>query len=517
MSRQQAEKRKNRSKNSGSLMPNPNKTLAALAKVFHALKTPTLITAWLYLWLTFQLIKPRGGHYATFVYPVRVRSYEPCRAHSVRIYHDGPLSWVEFSMPYRVGESTQYHWQPCPRSLNPLFLLVVRKMRFHDEGEVSALLSSIQKVRLERMLSGKQRSLSSLKHEFERKDNLHRYLSLALATHPHFDNKTQALCTPYIHHQSAQAYLSTSTDRVRYALYRGHNDILERLWQEAEQLGALEHFQLIFTNHHGKPIKLDKIDFSKGFDEMNYLKETAPLRIIHCYYQDPQTAQRRRTPPVLFSHARSVSTQQVVALFEQLHAHLQAHLPNPGDALEHWRHYYNEVTCVVALQFIALTSARPTHGILPLRAHYTPELTLISDKGKLRQCHLCSQIARTLVRYQDFQASLLIHYGIAPTKRPDSMAFIISETHTLIPLTASHLRHFLKQQGSPLVAYQLRHHFAQFGFDHALPTALIDHLMGHSNFGEGLTDCSLFPPQQQRLTAHLESLSMHLKIQEFPL
>ncbi|MGR5414455.1 hypothetical protein ACPV52_17095 [Vibrio astriarenae] len=516
MGKVQAQKRKERGKNAGSPMPSAVKTMAALAKVFRKLKSSDLIVAWLYLWLTHQLIKPRGGTYPPFANPVRLRCYEPCRAHAFRLYHDGPQSWVEFSMPYRHRGQLSYHWQPCPRSLNNLFLSVVRDMPYSDSGRSTTLLCSERAATLDRIIKGKQRTIRALEHVFERKDNLHRYPSQALATHPRFDNRTQSLCTPTVHHQSAPAYLYISTDRTRFALYQGLNDVIERLWQAAEEHANLGDFALIFSNHHGKKVAIESISFCPEFREMPYLTETSAQNTIQSYFQDPKTYQRTLIPCVWFKHPRSIPSKRIIDLFEHLDTHLQTIKPEQGAAVAHWRQYYNEVTCVVALQFIALTSGRPTHSILPLREHFHPNLTLLRDKGKLRQCYLSDPIVRILKRYLDFQSSVLAHLGITLDKCPNAMAFLITEQHTVTALCACDVRQYLKQQDIPIVAYQLRHHFAQFGLNSALPTALLDHLMGHSQFGEGLTDCAIFPAQQKRIATYLESLARSLAIKEFP-
>lgn len=112
-----ASKRKERYKNSGSLMPNAIQTMYALEKVFRGLREPRLIVTWLYWWLTNELMNSSSFDHV-FMPPCRVRSNAECEANRTRIYYDGSTSWVEFSMPYFDSKRNQIQWvwQPCPRS-----------------------------------------------------------------------------------------------------------------------------------------------------------------------------------------------------------------------------------------------------------------------------------------------------------------------------------------------------------------------------------------------------------------
>jgi len=268
-------KRKERYKNSGSLMPDALKTMYALEKVFRCLKEPKLLVTWVYWWLTNQLMDASDPSHE-LIPPHRVRANEECDAHRIRVFYDGTTSWVEFSMPYldTKKNQTRWHWQPCPRSLNTLFHAVVSQAPLHTVDESprpsindNELIKGLNFVRKKQRRNGKMPSAPTT-----RKDNLHRYPSLVLRAHPTLDNMTKYYCSRHPHHDSAHCYLSRHVSQIRYALYHAHNSMLERVWKAAHDQQSLSYFKIRTITHHDKSAKLS-IESLFRYDEAHYLTE----------------------------------------------------------------------------------------------------------------------------------------------------------------------------------------------------------------------------------------------------
>ncbi|EOW9250644.1 TPA: hypothetical protein AB5D21_003472 [Vibrio cholerae] len=512
--------RKTRYKNAGSIMPDAFATMYALEKVFHGLKEPKLLVTWLYFWLTNNLIN--YTHSAqTLTPPNRVRADDECGPNKIRIYYDGTESWVEFAFPYldTKRNNIEYYWQPCPRSLNDLFHSVVSQAPLNPPGEpLLPILNSNDMATLTRFILKKQRKSPALTSApITRKDNLHRYPSIALSVHPTLDNLTKYFCSRHHHHTSAHYYLSNHLSKIRYALYNAHNFILERLWQAVLAEQCLTHFQILEKNNHNKSTKTS-IESLFRCQEAHYL--TSERHQIHHYNRSSQNQKITLQPDIRLSNPRSVELPKIKQLFNNVHHYLSSICPNAKAPLKELTEYYNEVTLAVALQFIVLTSARPTHQIFPLRQDFSPHLTVIKDKGKYRQLYLNDFIVKTIERYVTFQTQLMAKLELSNDSRPEAIGFLFTQDGLMQPLKACDLQQFLKRLGQPFVTYQLRHAFAQFGMINRHPglsTSLLDHIMGHSQYGEDIAHTTLFPAHYKRIQAHLNELTAHLDLKEFPL
>lgn len=106
--------------------------------------------------------------------------------------------------------------------------------------------------------------------------------------------------------------------------------------------------------------------------------------------------------------------------------------------------YYNHMTHMLALQFIALTGSRPTHAIMIERNRcYDGKHATICDKGRIRPLWICTFLQKQIQCYLALQQQLLVQINNHLSKRPSALAFLIDEnSHALRPLTAKDIRLF---------------------------------------------------------------------------
>ncbi|WP_320153701.1 hypothetical protein [uncultured Tolumonas sp.] len=504
-------KKSNRRRNAGGVFPDAGKIMLALGNIFQKIDSNRQLVCWLYLWLTNKLDGLR--ELAQIPDLCRIPSSQSCQPYTLRIFKDGAQSWVEYAINYTHHHSVIWLWQPIPTTLNGLFLHVLQ-----EQGYDSPLLSRHEKNALFRLITHQTKKTACLApHSISPKNSLYRYISSCIQVDAELSTLAKSvLLTPeQLHHQSARYYQTETSDRLRYRIFTALNHYCERLSTQAKRQGWLTLFDravdasTIINPMRDEPILATYLN--KNYGEI-------PQYRMH-WEQNSRTF--LQDPPTQMGSTRNLADAVIIRAFSQMQLALNVLHPAKRTTLMTKIAYYNHMTYMLALQFIALTGSRPTHAIMIERNRcYDGKYATICDKGRIRPLWICSFLQKQIQCYLALQQQLLVQINCHPSKLPSSLAFLIDEnSHALRPLTAKDIRLFWQRYESNSVPYQLRHHFAQFaltqGYQAQLSTQDLDQLMGHSRFGEHLGSLELFPRFSERYIQHLNHLASRLQLKEF--
>lgn len=504
-------KKANRRRNAGGVYPDAGKIMLALGNIFQKIDSNRQLVCWLYLWLTNRLDGLRElGQIPDLC---RIPSSQSCQPHTLRIFKDGAQSWVEYALSYTHHHSVTWLWQPIPTILNGLFLHVLQ-----EQGYDSPLLSRHEKNALFRLITRQTKKTACLAaHSISPKNSLHHYLSTCIQIDGDLSTLAKSvLLTPeQLHHQSARYYQTETSNRLRYRIFTALNRYCERISTQAKRQGWLTLFDRV-------------LDASTTLNPMQDEPRLATYLTTN-HGEIPQYRmqweQNSRTfiqdSPTQVGSTRNLADAVIIRAFNQMQVDLHARLPAKRATLRAKTAYYNHMTHMLALQFIALTGSRPTHAIMIERNRcYDGKHATICDKGRIRPLWICTFLQKQIQCYLALQQQLLVQINNHLSKRPSALAFLIDEnSHALRPLTAKDIRLFWQRYEPRSVPYQLRHHFAQFtlthGYQAKLSTQDLDQLMGHSRFGEHLGSLELFPCFSERYIQHLNHLASRLQLKEF--
>ena len=509
--------RSNRLNNSGGCYPNAlahATTLAImlkkLAKV-DAKTRPAMTAVAMFMWLTQdwkQISMPKD--IPDFV---KISGATPCQENTFRTYFDGTLSWAEYARPCKYKKHIMYLWQPMPTYLNTFFQKFI-SVQSYD----TPFLSPTGKVHLFELMKSTWKTPSTLtKHPRMHKDTFqHYFINCARA-----DNtlgaivRLQLIAPDKAHHTSAMYYQQLNSDRIRYKLFDAHNRYLSRLIDEARNAQLFAYFELFLK---GVSINLIKASIKKA----GYLSQPGEISQFEL-----DTAQnginKKRIPATLIGSLRSLEDNHVSQFFHELHtlvesAHQSTFVKAGSKNTQNvnksaLRDYYNYATYRIALLFIALTGARPTHSISILSVYYSDsDITFIKDKGRLRQLLLCDYLQQEINQYLLLQSVVRSQLNIHTEL--DELWYKCDEQNTPTPLTSRELRLFMAKVWPGIVPYQLRHFFCHCANSHTFSEKLfdqdIDRLMGHENLGERLGSDMLFPARFNAMKSYLNSLPERL-------
>lgn len=504
-------KKSNRRKNAGGVYPDARKIMLALGNRFQKIDAHRQLVCWLYLWLTNRL----DGLDELSQIPdlCRIPSSQSCQPYTFRIFKDGAQSWVEYALSYRQHDSVIWLWQPIPTLFNGLFLHVLQEQSYN-----SPMLDRHEKNALFRQITHTAKKTPRLAAQsISPKNSLHRYISACIQVDAELSTLAKSvLLTPeQLHHQSARYYQTETSDRLRYRIFTAHNHYCERLANQAKREGWLTLFdRAVDASTNINPMR----DEPRLATYLNKSYGEIPQYRMHWEHNSRTFIQ---DPPTQVGSTRHLSDAVMIRAFNQMQRDLIALHPVKRATLMAKIAYYNHMTYTLALQFIALTGARPTHALLIERNRcYDGKYATISDKGRLRPLWICSFLQKQIQRYLALQQQLLVRLNLHPSKLPCVLAFLIDEhNHDLRGLTAKDIQLFWRRYESNSVPYQLRHHFAQFALTHGyqvqLSTQDLDQLMGHSRFGEHLGSLELFPRLSERYIQHLDHLAARLQLKEF--
>lgn len=420
------------------------------------------------------------------------------------------LCVVTYALAYTVNEEIHYLWQPIPKYINELFWLIIKESSYHRP-----FLSKAEKQTLLKEIHSKLKKPVRLRHvHCAHKTSFHAYFTHCIEVHPTLSTHAKGLMlnAQKTHHQSAQYYQYENSDRLRYRIYTAYNEFFERLFKQATHAGYAADFYRQINNTRLNLAHLEP-------RQANYLKGKS---IIAQYRLSTQSRSRdiHQEEAVLITNKRAVDEVEVIHLFKCMHRDLIALKPQKrASQIEHLT-YYQHMTYILTLQFIALTGARPTHAITIDRNRcYAGQYAAIKDKGRLRILFINDFLRQQIQYYLAYQSELMRQFGISQQLRPASLCFLIDQDYLPAELTAKDLRIFLQHYWPAHVPYQLRHNFAQFALVNILgdplPTHLLDLLMGHSRFGEHIGSLDIFPASKNQLMQHLNLLTDRLLLERF--
>lgn len=172
----------------------------------------------------------------------------------------------------------------------------------------------------------------------------------------------------------------------------------------------------------------------------------------------------------------------------------------------------------MALLFILLTGARPTHGISILGKYYAEgNIVFIKDKGRLRQLIVCDYLKREIQHYRELQAKVLSKFSIS--NNLEELWYCIDDSGRTFRLSNRALRQFMNQLWPGVIPYQLRHFFAQSAVNDLSSARLldqdVDRIMGHESIGEHLGRDVVFPFTVNTIKTYLNHYATRLSLKEF--
>ncbi|MBO7926368.1 hypothetical protein J5X91_08805 [Pseudoalteromonas sp. K222D] len=514
--------RSNRLKNAGGCYPDalPYATtlailLAKLAKV--DVKTrPAITVVALFMWLT--------GNWRVINKPsdipdfVKISGASPCRQYAFRNYNDGTVSWTEYARECKDKNKTTYLWQPIPTYLNQFFRTFITEKTYHIP-----FLTLKAKTTLFELMSKPWKTPNKLQSQPRvRKDSLQNYFIKCAQA----DNtlgaivREQLIVDHQAHHRSAMYYQQLNSDRIRYKLFEAHNRYLSRLIDAARNAKFHSHFELYLKGFSLNLIK----ELTKKAD---YLSQ--PGEISQFELDTTQSGiNKKRIPAILIGSRRSLDDNDVSHFFQKLHnlvedAKKSISVKGPSKKSSSanqaaLRDYYNKATYRIALLFIVLAGARPTHGISILSDYYSGgDITFIKDKGVLRQLILCDYLKQEIEHYLSLQSVIRTQLNIHT--KLDELWYTCNQNNVPIALTCRGLRLFMHQLWPGVVPYQLRHFYCHCANTHMFSDKLfdndIDRLMGHENLGERLGSDRLSPRRFALMKDYLNMLPQRLRLKEF--
>ena len=504
-------KKANRRKNAGGVFPDAHKNMLALANVFAQIESERQLVVWLYLWLK--------GAFKTIGSPndipdlIRITSAENCRPHALRIYGDGRQSWVEYALGYPAKNSTIWLWQPVPTMLNPLFLNVLQHVGYNIP-----FLSAKEKQTLFKRITRPPKKVTALVRQIiARRLSLFHYFTHCIQVDPSVSTlaKMVLLPTEKQHHQSARYYQQENSDRLRFRIFTAYERYLMRLAHCAK---SSEFIGLFDRSLHD--MRIANV-FKDKFTQAIYLSEIEGRILQYRMQSEKQSRTYEPEPSILIGTNRALSDVDAIQIFHDLHQDLEKLKPAKRATRSDWIRYYNHMTYCLALQFIALTGARPTHSIGFERARcFGGHTATIADKGKMRLVWICEFLRGQIEHYLAVQRQIRLRLSTSDVQQPASLFYLIDEpTLQIAPLNAKNLRQFWRRYHPQKIPYQLRHHFAQYALNYGpqceLSTQDIDLLMGHNRFGEHLGSQELFPDQTNRFLKHLDQLAHRLQLRRF--
>lgn len=487
--------------------------LGKLAKV-DATNRPAMTAVALFIWLTqdWSLID-KPSDIPDFI---KISGAASCHEHTFRTFFDGTISWAEYARPCKYKNRTVYLWQPMPTYLNTFFQKFISAHPYD-----MPFLTQKAKVQLFELMHNPWKTPSTLAlYPRVRKDRLQNYF-LKCAQN---DNtlgaivRVQLIAPQQAHHTSAMYYQQLNSDRIRYKLFEAHNRYLSRLIDAARNAKFHSHFELYLK---GFSLNLIKEPTKKA----GYLSQ--PGEISQFELDTTQSGiNKKRIPAISIGSRRSLDDNDVSHFFQKLltlventkeniftnGANKKAQVVNKS-AL---RDYYNKATYRIALLFIVLTGARPTHGISILSGYYSgSDITFIKDKGRLRQLILCDYLQQEIKQYLSLQAVARAQLNIHT--KVNELWYTCSETNAPVTLSCRDLRLFMHQLWPGVVPYQLRHFYCHCANSHMFSNKLfdndIDRLMGHENLGERLGSDMLFPERFTAMKSYLNTLPQRLGLE----
>ncbi|MEZ8859725.1 site-specific integrase [Vibrio sp. 10N.222.52.C3] len=529
MGRQSNEKKRNRANNAGGVPVDAYNVALAIANVLHELrpKTSGVLTEpttplnlyhiyFLYLWIAGHL----SGIEREQDIPdlVLVSGRVDCALHHLRRVREGGVSWVEYAIPCALAKETVYLWQPMPDALNAVFSYWLT----HHDTELR--LTKMQKKQLFwRLKKRKLRTPEALRSQLVlRKDLLYSYIERMAHCDPYLSLPAQKLITAKkVHHHSALSYQMLNCDQIRYEIFCAHNRYLQRLIPQINQR-HIKPFCDVRLPTTGALIPV----FTTLNERPPYLKKAGAIVAFTL-----ELTEGARTyipiPPISIGSTRAIPIPKLSLFFGHLRQQL-ATVPERNASQDALREYYNARTYELALLFVLLTGARPTHHIsIEREACFDLQRALIKDKGRYRLIDIPNYLRQAIESYLKLQARVLQTLAPNDASAMGPLWYLIDENNVAVPLTAKTLRLFMHAQwqhcfqqrlGAPeekVVPYQLRHSFAQHALMATHPrltTQQIDVLMGHSELGEHLGSAYAFQACNQTLIAHLNHWPSRLQL-----
>lgn len=512
--------RSNRLNNAGGCYPDAMEHATTLAILLDKLakvesKTRSAITVVaLFMWLTLGWRKINSANDIPDF--IKISGATPCKKYAFRTFYDGTVSWAEYAKPYKYKNRIVYLWQPMPTYLNAFFQSFIS-----DQTYGTPFLNLKEKKHLFKLMKTAWKAPNTLKDNPRVNKDVfqHYFMNCARA-----DNtlgaivRSQLITNDKAHHSSAIYYQQLNTDRIRKKIFNAQNGYLSRLIDAARKAELHVYFELFLKKYSVNLI-------NASIKEASYLSKFGEISQFELDTTQ-SGVNKKRIPAILIGSARSLEDNHVSLFFQKVHSLVvnakekvmvkgprsKVYLANQS-AL---RDYYNKATYRIALLFIALTGARPTHSISILSIYYSgSDVVFIKDKGVLRQLILCDYLKQEIKQYLSLQSvirtQLSIHIEL------NELWYTCSGKNTPEALTSRELRLFMHQLWPGVVPYQLRHFFSYCANSHMFSDKLfdndIDRLMGHENLGERLGSDTLFPARLDAMKHFLNTLPKRLGLE----
>lgn len=402
----------------------------------------------------------------------RLKSSDQARENSLRILKDGGVSWIEYSI--RIDDK-QYVWMPVPRSFHNFFWRGPVKRN----KEMRAVKMANKKV-------------------------WKTYFVKYCSTDSMLSSNSKKLYCLKLAHPSAIAYQKEEIEKIRYQLYRTLNNAADRIFREAETWDLLEEFSRDVAGKTVLPFNCKK--------EATYLtiypNRIEEIKVIN-YENHRETT---IFDNLILGGRNSISYDETAKFFINLQENLLKYKINAKNK-DGFIRYYNQLTQIFALQFIATAGLRPTHAISPLLSSLQLDRLCIFDKGMARNILLNDFLQQQIKCYQLVKSKLALL--IPAVHNFPYLFFLIDESQIPIRLTAKKLRHFMHNHWPLHVPYSLRKVFSQTLLELYLPTHLIDRVMGHYQSGEHFGVVNIFEYEEVKILKVLNQLPSIFKMELF--
>ena len=514
--------RSNRLSNAGGCYPNALAHATTLAIMLIKLASvdakarPAMTAVALFMWLTLGWKHiSSASDIPDFI---KISATKPCKKNTFRTFYDGTVSWAEYARPCKYKNRIVYLWQPMPTYLNAFFQKFIS-----DQTYGTPFLNLKNKAHLFELMKAAWKTPNTLKNNRRVNKNTfqHYFINCAQA-----DNtlgaivRSQLITDDRAHHSSAIYYQQLNTDRIRSKIFDAHNRYLSRLINAARKAELHVYFELFLKKYSANLIKA-------SIRKAGYLLQSDGISQFELDTTQ-NSSDKKRIPAILIGSVRSLEDNHVSHFFQKVHtlvvnakekvlvkgSHSKAYLANQS-AL---RDYYNKATYRIALLFIVLTGARPTHSISILSTYYSGSgVVFIKDKGVLRQLILCDYLQQEIKQYLSLQS--VIRTQLSIHTELDELWYTCSEKNIPKALTSRELRLFMHQIWPNVVPYQLRHFFSHCANSHMFSNKLfdndIDRLMGHENLGEQVGSDILSPRRFAVMKDYLNMLPQRIGLEAF--
>jgi len=430
----------------------------------------------------------------------RLKSSDQARKNSLRIIKDGGVSWVEYSIP--IGDK-KYIWMPIPRSFHNFFWRVLQQHSNYDKPLLTNdELNELRDFWRRPVKRNKDMRGAKIANKRVWKTYFVKYCS---ADSMLSSNSKNLYCLK-LDHPSAVAYQKEETEKIRFQLYKTLNNAADRIFREAKIWGVLGEFSREVSGKTVLPFNCIK--------EASYLtaypNRIEEIKIIH--YQN-----HRET--VIFDNLilgarNAISYDDTAKLFNKLQRGLLEYKVNAINKVGFIR-YFNQVTQIFALQFIASTGLRPNHAISPLLSDVQIDRFCIFDKGIARNILLNDFLQQQIKCYQLIKSRLALL--IPDINNFPYLFFLVDELQRPVALTAKRLRNFMHNYWNWHVPYSLRKVFSQTLLELYLPTHLIDRVMGHYQLGEHFGVVNILQFEEEKILQVLNQLPSIFKMELFRL